>query len=205
MTDAPITNQDLQMTLAQVEETFAKAADPAALFDGAKAHLGALYNNAEADGNNDAMVAISDSWNHIQSLAAVAQQNRESYLIAKDIAGTFQTQRDDTLKELEELTKAVEYMDTDHALVADLVESINEANMEQEALWYDDSVYETVYDRMQDAFGYDQETRLHLDTFMEIFYNNIELQPARKREFLTWLDAVKADEEVSNNGDDDDE
>lgn len=206
MTEPQITNQDLTMTLAQIEDTLARAADPAALFEGAKAHLGALYNQAEAAGNNEAIVAINESWTHIQSLAAAAQQNHESYLIAKDIAGTFQTQRDEAMKEHKELIDAIEHFDTDNPLVSDLVEGVTEANNEEAAYWYDEQIEETIFERLQDSLHYDNEYEPHLEIFLEIFRCNIEVLPNRKREFYAWLDAVNADNAVDDeDGDDDDE
>jgi hypothetical protein len=207
MTDAPITNQDLQMTLAQIEDTLAQAANPAALFEGAKAHLGALYNNAEAAGNDAAMIAINESWNHVQSLATAAQQNREAYLTAKDIAGTFQTQRDDVMKELEDLTEAVENADLRHPKVAKIYEEASDQgyqdgyeNAMNDQDGDDDYAYDLAWEILEDkyneAFGESAEARFRRQIFIDIMSNDIEVQPNRLREFFAWLDAVKADNVV---------
>lgn len=203
MTDRPTTNEDLQMTLESIEESLAKAVDPAALVDGVSAHLGTLYTSAETAQDNDAMLAIEQTWNNVQSLARSAATNREAYLTAKDIAGTFQTQRDEALNELKELSHAVDHMDTDHPAVADLVESVQEAISETEMLWWDDTLSDSVYEHLQEAFGYDVNEKLSV--FMDVFWQNIELTPARQREFFAWLDAVQADQELDEEGDDDDE
>lgn len=202
MADQPTTNQDIRATLATIEEQIRVAADPELLTEGARVKLGEMYTAAEAANDQAACTAIQKAWDDIQALAVDAKGAREFALTAMDVLGTVQGQRDDALNELKELSDALDHMDTDNEKIADFVESIQEAIDEEDAMWYDERVEDTIFEQLQDALCFDETYEEHIKIFLEIFRCNIEVLPNRKREFYAWLKAVEADNAA---GDDDDE
>lgn len=202
MTDAPITADDLKATLNTIEQALATA--EAVNVDVIAGQLNVLYTAAEQRADEPAMLAISQTWDHVQLVAQQAEQSRQAALTAIDIAQTTQNQHLTTLKELEDLSRAVENMDSDNPLVNDLIESVVEASNEEAAMWYDENVEETIYSQLQDVFGYDDDYNSHSEIFLEIFRNNLEVLPQRKREFYAWLKAVEADNAAGDSTEDSD-
>jgi hypothetical protein len=195
MTDRIDTNQDLVATLAQITESI-NVNTPS--LDAIEAQLVPLLDAAEARGDNQAVTLITATYARAQELLIVATHNREAALTMKDIAETFQSQRDETLKELEDLTEAIEFVNTNNSLVSDLVEAVHEAIDEEDSYWYPERVEETIFEQLQDVFHYDDQYEKHINIFLDIWRVSLKVSPARKREFFAWLDAVKADSEVSD-------
>lgn len=96
------------------------------LMQEAEQYLGQIYNNAEQAGDGETMAMASAAWERTQ---AVATEGARSHRLAQAFAAVAKKgleKSQQAVKELAELTHAVQYMDTDNPLVQDLVEAANE-------------------------------------------------------------------------------
>lgn len=213
MTDRVDTNQDLETTLAVIQEQITSAADPTLLAEGARNRLGEMYTAAEAANDGAAMQSIQKAWDDVQALVVDTTRAREFALTAMDINKTFQNQRDNALKELEDLTDAVESADFDNPHIEAIydmgfesgselgfedgiehAEMINAENAEE-------SFFERLSGRLQNVFGYTDEPYKRIAHFIDIMGGDIHLTDEQKQGFFDWIDGLNYDED----GDDDDE
>lgn len=151
MTDRIDTPADLVATLATISESLNTTAMPT--LDNIEAQLLPLLDDAEARNDQQAITLIQGTYARAQELINVAQASRENAATAVDLAQTFRNQRDDIAKELDELTEAVEHIDTTHPAVAQLAEYIEEDIYEYQEYAMRDTLAEAHSEGQSDLRG----------------------------------------------------
>lgn len=127
------TNRPRQLTdemVARLEERVAKLAPVAlntekVLYE-TEQHLTDLHNAAAARNDQAGMTHAVAVWDRTQALADHVQQHARTTAAAMAAMGKLKEHRSQLLGELQALTQAVQEADTEHPLVLELVESVEE-------------------------------------------------------------------------------
>ncbi len=135
-----------------------------------EAPLGALYNQAEAAGDQAALQNIMAVWEVSQKLAAQIPPFVAALEGGVATIDELKQQRDRIAGELNNLVKAIDEVDTDHPQLADLVEIIAEDVWEaSEEQIYDaarmvmyDEVYDSFYAEIVETFGISYQAAISL-------------------------------------------
>lgn len=144
--------QDTQITIR--EEIRQLAGDVSVPMTEVESRLGALYQQAESRQDEQSIVLIEQSWQHIQVMHAAYQTLEDLTVVAKTAAAEFQGQRDQALEELDttrgELSELEEALDdplfTANERVSDVVEFIADYAYENMGDELADEAYDNMYD-----------------------------------------------------------
>lgn len=172
MTGRPTTADDLKATLNTIEQALAQA--ETVNVDAIAGQLNVLYTAAEQRADEPAMLAISQTWDHVQLVAQQAEQSRQAALTAIDIAQTTQNQHLITLKELETLSDALENMDSDHPLVNELIESVQEEIYERQVMWEDDTYGDAQWEKREEYCFALKHLTGHTDKTVAAFFDILD-------------------------------
>lgn len=96
--------------------------------------LGALWQQAQATGDQSAMTRIEESWGHVEQVATQAVMLDGGLAAAKTVVGALKEELDRAETELAELERAVEAVDRRHPLVDDLIQDVAQ-DIADEAMW----------------------------------------------------------------------
>lgn len=139
--------------------------------------LGALYDLAEAKGDDQALQLVTHSWAKVGELYEATQKLAELTKSVKSLADETRHQRDEALQDFKKLKDAVEDpWGTDDPVVSRLVEVLEE-NLSEE-IWFgmEDYAHESMYENLHMqgtanlvACGIEKATA---ETFIELLLND---------------------------------
>lgn len=145
----PVDEAQVQALVVQSSAmtTWAQGADT--MLNEMEQHLGQVYADAEAAGDQATMQRIGESWERAQSLKAQAQNAVAAFISAVAVLEPTAAQRDQVVLELASLEKAIKSWDSEHPLVGGLIDGVrDEARFEvEESLgeYYGEITYENLY------------------------------------------------------------
>lgn len=130
----PATDFDSQ--LLSIEQALAHASPEHAqtLVDEAGSLMGQMYDDAQARGDSDGMLAISQSWERVQALKLVSDASTATAHAAVAGMKSAIKQRDKVAGELDALIQAIDDGDTSNPHVAGLVDAVEEQQMDS-GMW----------------------------------------------------------------------
>lgn len=127
-----------------VSEIIAAAgADPTMTVEQAGALLGAMYASAEAAGDQERLLAVYETWQHIQCLHAAADTGITLAAAAREMMAELEEQRDFAIEVQQRMMDAVANADTSVPEILQLVERVEQQVQEEieEAIEYGDYYY----------------------------------------------------------------
>lgn len=113
--------------------------------------FGVMWNDAEARADDNAKQAIVVAWERAQNLANTSAEAARAATTAGTLAHEAIAQRDAMFGQLQELETAVSDADTDHPLVAALVEDIEERTAQDIGDTYMCEAYDQAYDEASET------------------------------------------------------
>lgn len=119
-------------------------------------YLGTVYEQADQRDDEDTKALVAASWERQQTIAEQGRRANATAHVAAALAVKMNQKAQQALSELKELTDAVEEMDTDHPLVADLIDAVSENEGEYFATWgremmLDGMIEDAIYSGGMDA------------------------------------------------------
>ena len=113
--------------------------------------FGIMWNDAEARADDNAKQAIVVAWERAQNLANTSAEAARAATTAGTLATEAIQQRDAMFGQLQDLETAVSDADTDHPLVAALVEDVEERTAEQIGDTYMIEAYDQAFDEASET------------------------------------------------------
>lgn len=113
--------------------------------------FGVMWNDAEARADDAAKQAIVVAWERAQNLANTSAEAARAATTAGTLATEAIQQRDAMFGQLQDLETAVSDADTDHPLVAALVEDIEERTAQDIGDTYMCEAYDQAYDEASET------------------------------------------------------
>lgn len=140
--------------------------------------LGALWDRAEATGDEDAKNAITVTWQNAQRKRELVRQADAALTGAAAVMGSLVKQRSEAVRELNSLVQAIENADTLDPRLRSLVEAVEEETV----LYMEEACYEDAMEQAMDV-QYDnlfEEFRANVSEATGIHWTDL-------RTFMEWL------------------
>lgn len=158
MEDEP--RSDAITTQIEALETQLRAAPAertAEILGAAEQLLGAHYDDAERRGDKAAMQLASTAWQNLTALAEMSKQQHAVARAAVDLGKTVVEQRDQALEELDDLTTAIQTIDADNPLVAELMDWVDSTAAEGLTDYLNTQLTDGMIKKIEQALGCSHE------------------------------------------------
>jgi cytochrome c556 len=169
-------SEETSLTLiAQARLDLDALANHAISLDELGQHLNQLWQQAEAVGDQAALVHLPAIWDQANQIAAAAQQATGLAATALNVAQEIADQRDTVLAQYTELHDAIDNIDADHPAVARLMDITEEMVYDHIHEWNEVSAE----DKALEVAG--------LNALIELKRNLPGVDPIVRRRFVAWL------------------
>lgn len=202
MTDNIQLDDKIDQTLHDVEKTLVSIKTVGKeTFEDIQGKLFEVYEQAVKAGDTKAAEAIENSWMQVQQLSNAVISSTDAAQTIADLAHELRDQRQQALKELEELSNAVENVDTEHPAVARLAsmveDDVREYISEMEGDMYDESYGEgraSVYEDIIWSLRNSGLSHNAIEAFTELFDGSMDLSQEHVelvKDFISKLIAIR--------------
>lgn len=171
----------------------AAAASDSALAETEQA-LGALYQQADAAGDEPAKAHIVAAWQRAQQLNATVKHMDATIAGAAETIRKLDEQRSQVIAELASLTEALEEGNSNDPRLYDFAEMIAEDATEYAEMWADEIAFDSLYESVTDTFranGIDHDDALNV---FEALRGDIDLTPAQRAQLQHFAHSLRAPE-----------